>query len=433
VRELLARGGAPQWWRDKHQDPGHRQDRQAALRWLGGLLTREGNRRDHRVAHCGYVVMGVSESGRHRWVKLSCRDRACPSCQRQRSAELAEKLRAFWDTLTPARQDRCAFVTLTQPQRAGEDAGAAVDRLLATWRAMTAKGRSAASDYWHQLVEGSIRSIEVTKGSVGWHAHVHVIVELRRGVPSRRAGEIQKMWLSLCDDATPGAQDARKVDRWRVGQLTKYIVKPFKEADGVCRQEAVALFASLQGRRMLEGTGAWRSWQAMGEVAIALQPDQAPDDKIAELLPVNVWKAWDLAKQDRAAAREGRERVRIPDTGAKAWEAFWDAETWYEQLERDAIADVELLPGGGSGCGCHQVSLLGGEGGEGSVESLGVGEVGSILLDEGLQPSPAPDVPERVVDPLLALHSGPSIGRPVLGPPGTTRLVAPRLRSCGVD
>jgi hypothetical protein len=155
------------------------------------------------------------------------------------------------------------FATLTQRKRPGETAREALERAIAAWRRLT---RSRA---YRAAVDGAVRAIEITWSGAGgrgahrpaadgWHAHLHVLLEVAPGRTLAQAwAAILGVWLEIAD-AEAGGQDCQPLDDTRIGQLAKYVVKPFAIDDLGRSAEA---FAALVGRRMLDGTGTWRGWQ----------------------------------------------------------------------------------------------------------------------------------------------------------------------------
>ena len=239
-------------------------ERARSYRALGGLATRTGLPRAGRLGACGQLRAALGDGGRVWAQPWRCRDRACPVCMASRSRRLAWRLRvaAMGRALVTPDLDR-AFVTLTQRKRPSESAREALDRLIGAWRRLT---RSRA---WRGVVAGAVRAIELTWSGAGgrgghrpdadgWHAHAHVLVELAPGVRTVDAWPaIRAAWLELADAEAPG-QDCRELDETRIGQLAKYVVKPFAiEHLG----RAAEAFGALSGRRMLDGTGTWRGWQ----------------------------------------------------------------------------------------------------------------------------------------------------------------------------
>jgi hypothetical protein len=66
-------------------------------------------------------------------------------------------------------------------------------------------------------------------------------------------------WLAVCVGAKASAQDVQAADADRVGQVTKYVTKPFELRDG---RRARELFIALESRHAIRSWGTWRSWAA---------------------------------------------------------------------------------------------------------------------------------------------------------------------------
>jgi hypothetical protein len=254
-----------------------------------------------------------------------------------RASKLAAQLRQ-WVTVGEGRLERSLFVTATQPRRdvGVETAGEAVDRLLATWRAVTARGRAHARV--RRGMAGWVRAVEVTYSTrragssrAGWHAHIHALVELCDGVD---VAEWRRAWVEAwCRESggSPLSQDAQRVDESRIGQVCKYPLSPFSlERPAQIRAAAEASV----GRRMLEGGGAWRGWQA----ATYREPERelrlgrrltmdrlafAPDD--------------DLRIEWTRAPREGRRRIEGP---VELLELQVDRATWEASVRARGDAAV---------------------------------------------------------------------------------------------
>lgn len=189
------------------------------------------------------------------------------------------------------------FATLTQVKRPRweENPREAVHRLHRAWRELT-NSKTATGRAFHRLFSGGLRSTETTwspkdaerehGGRVrfdGYHAHLHVIIEVRRGVDrAEAAGWLQREWLRLCPGSDAIAQvvrpanfadldacvDARNKDD--AHQLCKYVSKPLED---VAERPAILreLFSAIHGVRLLAAFGEWNAkkgerigWREMG-------------------------------------------------------------------------------------------------------------------------------------------------------------------------
>lgn len=277
-------------------DPSHVEERERALRWVTGLVWHErakpnameiGTRdRADRIAACGWLELCFQpKTGRvgyrHRW----CRDRACPVCARHRAGRAREQLRAHlverelararWmfavdedGAITAHRGGELAFVTLTHPKLAFdvESPGAAVSRLLAEWRKLTNRRP------FRRMVQGYVRAVECTfskKGrrevspgvwkhvkETGWHAHLHIVLELEHGFSDWEASrDIRAAWCGIAG-ADEHAQNWQALSKAKLGQVAKYITKPFELPDA----HAPTFFDEMKGRRLVQGGGTWRDF-----------------------------------------------------------------------------------------------------------------------------------------------------------------------------
>lgn len=183
------------------------------------------------------------------------------------------------------------FVTLTQ-----RHAPCAPTREAATraWRSLQrAWERVRKAPAWRDHVIGGVKVVEVTFGRRvrGWHPHLHLLVELvddkvRAPCPTcegtrRHAGEgcrscgskthrsdgtipaharaLVEAWCRVAD-ALPQGQCVVPLVRDNVGQLAKYMTKLWDLKPAVARE----LFAAAEGKRLVDGWGAWRGWRNAG-------------------------------------------------------------------------------------------------------------------------------------------------------------------------
>jgi len=175
---------------------------------------------------------------------------------------------------------RLLFVTMTQRKRdfRQEDAGGAISRILKSWRRMISPQSRRRNEDLRALVFGGVRSLECVwspRGRTnkdgrlvkysGWHAHAHCIFELHH-MPTFGASwlqdfadELREVWRWASKDSNPETGvDVQPLDLRKVGQLAKYLTKPF-ELDQP--QRARELFRAASGRRILNGFGGWESWR----------------------------------------------------------------------------------------------------------------------------------------------------------------------------
>lgn len=283
------------------------EERTRALRWVRNLKTnvtegRAGTRslsRTARIARCGWWELTWNpRTDRPGLQRHWCRDRACPVCAKRRSREMRAKLRRFQATREKeVGPRRLVFLTLTHRKAMGESPGDAVSRLLGEWRRLMSRrkvrggwvGPKGHRRWKPGAVAGYVRAVEctwsprgprtvrtgertVTKDGDprtfvvpeavtyfvahdGWHAHLHVILELSPGVNPAAARElITDAWTSIAD-AEPWCQRWQALSPHRVGQVAKYITKPFELPEDL----APRFFDELSQRRLIESGGTWRA------------------------------------------------------------------------------------------------------------------------------------------------------------------------------
>jgi replication protein len=268
--------------------------RAGVARALAGVRTKptdrhpDGISRGALVRHCGKhhaVIVGETYDVE----PTQCRQRPCPSCARARARRNATTLTRAMAVRSVSRarelvQDveaagvvrRVAdsmfiFATLTQPKRARfeEDPRSAVRRITQIWQRIT-NSKHALGPWFALQFSGGLRTTETTyaargdereHGGVvvfsGYHAHLHVLLEVRAGIDrAEAAGWLQQAWLHECEGAVASAQCVRPANADDAYQLCKYITKPLEDAAGkpaILRE----LFGALHGVRLLQPFGEW--------------------------------------------------------------------------------------------------------------------------------------------------------------------------------
>lgn len=262
--ELLRRAG----WSDgaaaqlvERSDPRARVE---AIAWLEGLRTRTGKPREARVRGCGRVFPALFDDGRVRFVPRRCKDRGCPACMVLRSRSMGNALR---ERVEGMRLDgrRVAFCTLTQPKLPGreETAGEALARCKEQWR-RASSSRLAAGRAFRDLALGCFRSIEIVWAPsmpAGWHAHVHALVSVSESEGPGALGEaclrLWRAWLAATPGASSKAWHADRCDDRRVGQLAKYLTKPFELTPALARH----VFEATASAHLVWGLGEFKGWR----------------------------------------------------------------------------------------------------------------------------------------------------------------------------
>lgn len=134
---------------------------------------------DERVAHCLRTPIGghvdVLYSPKHCVGHLgglqTCGSVwACPVCQAKISERRAEELQAA----VSAWSGQLLLVTLTLQHSAADPLGQLLDDLLEASYALR-NGRWWVAFKGRHGLAGTVRSLEVTDGSFGWHPHLHVL------------------------------------------------------------------------------------------------------------------------------------------------------------------------------------------------------------------------------------------------------------------
>jgi hypothetical protein len=200
----------------------------------------------------------------------------CPRCQALRSRELADHLRAWVDHRIAAG-GRLFFVTLTIPKPHGYDPTPAIDEVLAHWRWRT-NIREPGGEAWTMVVAGAVRSLEVTwspkgarrkDGSLvpydGWHAHLHLLVELRKQASEHELRALVSEWIDLVrgDERANDVQRIASGADKPVGELCKYVAKPLSQ--DMKPDLGRSLAKALHRRRMQVGVGSWKTWRRWAE------------------------------------------------------------------------------------------------------------------------------------------------------------------------
>lgn len=142
-----------------------------------------------------------------------------------------------------------------------------------------------------QLVCSEEATASEEKGT--YHLHLHLTV---RGEKEARA--IMAAWLERYPDASPKAQDVRKIDgKNGLLEALKYTVKPYgRDGQLIAPDMAHALFSALKGRRRRSTSGIDRSTVDEADVVEAALDEIATDEGTAgtgKALPDGVYKWHD--------------------------------------------------------------------------------------------------------------------------------------------
>ncbi len=276
-----------------------RDQRERALRWVAQIPTRNGNDRTDRIRSCGWMELCYRPSdGAVGWRSRFCKDRACPCCAINRAREVQAQLRQYLVKREQAGIGPMLFVTFTHPKFAvdRESPGQAVTRVLKEW----AKFRVRRP--FRKTVAGYVRAVECvflrrgwrkTKAGrpyfvkeTGWHAHLHIAIELKgdHACPIRWQAWAKRAWVEICG-GDPKGQDFQDLTSAKLGQIAKYITKPFELPE----EWAPIFFQEMAGRRIIQGGGVWADFTkevieegAEGWVPQACHVAQLMDDAKAD-------------------------------------------------------------------------------------------------------------------------------------------------------
>lgn len=248
-------------------------DREKALRWVDALPTRGGLDRSHRIQECGWMEVCVRPPGVDSDLEVGyrqrfCRDRACPACAVIRSVTIRDQLREHLVERESGESGDRLFVGLTHPKFPvdAESPGHAVTRALKEW----AKLRKRRP--FQRSVAGYVRAVECVwiargwkhpkggrpyfvKGS-GWHAHLHIMLELEPGVcPWRFEAWCRTAWKEIAGASDLG-MDFHDFSDAKIPELAKYITKPFELPE----RYAPTFFREMAGRHLIYGGGTWKHY-----------------------------------------------------------------------------------------------------------------------------------------------------------------------------
>jgi hypothetical protein len=273
---------------------------------------------------------------------------------------------------------RCMFLfaTFTQPKKPRhlESPREATARIRDTWRRLV--NGTATREAFASRFAGGLRTTEVTyaeRGDMqrnggrsvafsGYHAHLHVLIEVRAGVdPSAAAGWILRAWLEGAErreNATCGvarknggyaaaAQCVKRATIKDAQELCKYVTKPLEsvaDSPAILRE----LFAGLHGLRLLQAFGEWqgregvrKGWRELGESDEEVAPPGARyrGPEIGELLRNTIARHRPEGTTDRVQFLGVRPGDEITVSATEAWDAIQAAIT---ARVRDSPAGVSL-------------------------------------------------------------------------------------------
>jgi len=160
-------------------------------------------------------------------VPFYCDSMFCPQCAGRRSKTLQDRI------LQKIDQKKFDYFFLTLTVKSWEAlTREAIDRLVRMF------GKFRESDDWRDAgIVGGVYSIESTFTRAGWHPHLHVLLEVRKGALSRDYLErFKKLWLSITGDShvihleklhgiNEKRRKVRRIDARSLRELVKYATK----------------------------------------------------------------------------------------------------------------------------------------------------------------------------------------------------------------
>ncbi len=102
-------------------------------------------------------------------VLAGCGSRLCPSCCADLRRRSRARARAGLDAAGCSYKEMLRFVTLTSPTAQGASVLEAISFINGAFRRLSKKA------FWQERVRGAIKGVEFTVGSLGYHAHIHLI------------------------------------------------------------------------------------------------------------------------------------------------------------------------------------------------------------------------------------------------------------------
>lgn len=210
-------------------------------------------------------------------VAVGCRVRVCPRCQ----ARTGRRIGLRWSNRLKrlAARVRLALITLTVRTRDDwtlREAHAALYSVLRHLR-MQPKERK----WWRKHVTGALWARHQTRNAIGWHAHLHLVVQVPADSQVKRtARRIADLWRRECEsrlarpDGLPvTVEDAQDVKILRgkakaydaIRYATSYSASELTEPE-----HAAEVLRQMRGVRQ---NGTWLQWHASsrGEVAEELR------------------------------------------------------------------------------------------------------------------------------------------------------------------
>lgn len=156
-----------------------------------------------------YTTIYCQSCGHSHAIPERCGRRFCAICSRSAATRTRRRLEWICDKMVKPKTHGWKFVTLTLVS--SDDLSAMIDHLIASFRKLRNRR------IWKDAVTGGVYVLEVTHGTAGWHAHLHIIAMMRY---------VPQQWLSAVWKSISGSPilDIRAVKgRSPIGYVTHYL------------------------------------------------------------------------------------------------------------------------------------------------------------------------------------------------------------------
>lgn len=234
------------------------------------LLAPSYQRRADLVGQCGtFLEYRVTEQDRRLHKANFCRDRLCPLCTWRRSLKIYGQISRVMNVLE-SQGFVFLFLTLTIRNRSGGDLPDAVQVLYDGWRKLYHK-----HSVFRRQVQGTFRSLEVTRNSATgeYHPHLHCILAVRPSYFDGKNYLPKSAWRAMWRDCA-GLDYDPQVDIQRIkpragadgstslagaaAEVAKYAVKSQDYLHGTLDDMVACVsdyLIALAGRRLCAYTG----------------------------------------------------------------------------------------------------------------------------------------------------------------------------------
>lgn len=214
--------------------------------------------------------------GTYKLVPYPCDSVFCPDCAARRSIPLQDRILARLD------QKNCDYFFLTVTLKSWEElTRAKIDRFIGMF------GELRESDEWGDAgISGGVYSIEATYAHAGWHPHLHILIETKRGAFAlHHVEEFKKRWLAITGDShvvnvrkmygkSKKGRKTRKINSGALRELVKYATKSASFAHKPSK--VLEFFNAFRNVRRMQAFGSF-----LGTVK---EPEQEEKEKETELV-----------------------------------------------------------------------------------------------------------------------------------------------------